>query len=28
MDMPFFEGEFCPNIVEESIKEFEQEEED
>ena len=28
MEMPYFEGDFWPNILEESIKELEQEEED
>ena len=27
-EMPYFEGDFWPNILEESIKELEQEEED
>jgi len=28
VEMPYFEGDFWPNILEESIKELEQEEED
>jgi len=28
IEMPYFEGDFWPNILEESIKELEQEEED